>query len=519
MIFGLENFVPQTYEQLGSYTVPQRFTAMRLNVTPRYRVVVDVPSDENNGNNMSDKTVRFYVKRSTKDIMVSGTDASHVVSNASGTNELAGRLNADSVMKALMDLGWGNNPDQGAYNYDVFDRSVWEDRAVDYGMYRTLFWADDQNGLTREQRDDLRNFVSSGTARLKHNLAISSQELVAAHQGMAIVDDQDFVNRVLRARTANQDNPTVGDYDGGRIVGEAVARNTVEIVQATGVAGDDAPMPAVMNLFSDGQTSGIALTAYRYHPDDHTSMSDIAGTATASLTSNVVYMGIDWRHFRRGVAFDGVEGVLRGIVDFFDENNGSVVPVELVSFDAEARGSDVDVFWATSSEQNSDHFLVERADMDATAGAVTSTDGFRTVATVAAAGNTTQRRDYAITDRDLTAGTYLYRLTAVDNDGSKAQLPAVEVVIGEQGSVAITSVTPNPVVTEARVAISLNDATMATVTLVDMNGRTVATLHEGSLTAGTHELDLDASALANGVYTVILTAAGQNAAMTVTVNK
>ena len=95
----------------------------------------------------------------------------------------------------------------------------------------------------------------------------------------------------------------------------------------------------------------------------------------------------------------------------------------------------------------------------------------------------------------------------------------MEVVIGEEGTVAITSVTPNPVVTEARVAISLNEAAQATVTLVDMNGRTVATLHEGSLTAGTHELDLDASALANGVYTVVLNAAGQNAAMTVTVNK
>jgi hypothetical protein len=514
VIFGLTNFVPQTYTDLSGYTVPQRFTAMAINVTPRYRVVVDVPSDENNANNTTTKTVRFYVKRSTKDIMVSGTDASTIVGGTTPTNQIAGRLNADSVMKALKDLGWANNPSTGSYNYDVFDRSAWEGRAVDYGMYRTMFWAEDENGLTREQRDDLRNFISSGTARLKHNLAIASQGLVRQHVGSAIVTDQTFINRELRAQYAAPGTPASPNYDNKRIVGEAVARGTIETVKATTTANDNAPVPALMTLFSDNQTSGIALKAYTYHPSDRTSTVDVAGTATASLTHNVVYMGVDWRHFARTSTFKGVEGVVRGIVDFFDENGGTVVPVELVSFDAKARTSDVDVFWATASEQNADHFRVERSDV--TAG-VTSTDDYATVATVAASGTTTDRRDYAVVDRNVAPGTYLYRLVMADRDGSQSRTPAVQVVIGQEQAAVITSVTPNPVVNESRVVLSLQQPAMTTVTVVDINGRTVATIHDGDLSAGTHELTLDASALANGAYTIVVNADGASTSSTIRV--
>jgi hypothetical protein len=269
-----------------------------------------------------------------------------------------------------------------------------------------------------------------------------------------------------------------------------------------------------MTLFSDNQTSGIALKAYTYHPSDRTSTVDVAGTATASLTHNVVYMGVDWRHFARTSTFKGVEGVVRGIVDFFDENGGTVVPVELVSFDAKARTSDVDVFWATASEQNADHFRVERSDV--TAG-VTSTDDYATVATVAASGTTTDRRDYAVVDRNVAPGTYLYRLVMADRDGSQSRTPAVQVVIGQEQAAVITSVTPNPVVNESRVVLSLQQPAMTTVTVVDINGRTVATIHDGDLSAGTHELTLDASALANGAYTIVVNADGASTSSTIRV--
>ena len=512
--FGLAgaaaNFTPQAYEQLSGYTAPARFTAMQMNVTPRYRVVVMVGSDENNSNNSSEKVYRFYIKRSLMSIMVSADGAGVTLNAGSTAGEIASRLNADSLMENLDALGFYNNPQAMMYSYDVLDRSAWETRAVDYRLYRTLFWSHGQSGLSRSERDDLRNFIDAGSPEEKKNLAIGSQELVWAHRGSTITGDANFVRTILRANAVGSRMPASPDYTDKRIVGRAIARNSVETITSTGYSGDAAPMPALMSLYSDAQTSGIALTAYSYMAGDRQTADSISGVATASLTHNTVYLGVDWRHYKRQGAYTGTERVLRGVIDFFEENGGTVVPVELVSFDAQARNTDVDVFWSTASEQDADHFLVERG----------TETGYVAIATVPAAGTTTERTDYSTTDRNLAPGRYLYRLASVDRDGSTSRTGAVEVVIGGQGtSLSIESIMPNPVVSQSLVTVTLAEAGVATVQLIDLSGRVVATLHNGELAAGSTQLELSAAQLATGTYTLVASSNGQTASMPVTIRK
>jgi len=514
--FGLQGFAPSTYQELSGYTVPSRFAAMALNVTPRYRAVVSVGNDENNSNNQTEKVYRFYIKRSLMSIVVSAEEASTTLGAGSTATQIAGRLNADSLKASLNVLGFFNDPAQVMFSYDVLDRTAWEARAVDYTIYRTLFWSDGDGALSRSERDDLRNFVDAGTPEQKKNLAVGAEDVVRSHQGSTITSDEDFVNRVLRADGVSAQTPATPNYDGKRIVGRAIARNTVETVKATGYAGDASPMPALMRLYNDATTGGIALSAYSYRAGDRQTTDSIAGVATASLTTNVVYVGIDWRHYQRTGAFTGGERVLRGIVDFFEENGGTVVPVELVSFDAKARGTDVDVFWSTASEQNADHFLVERADnAQVTAG----TSEYTVVATVAAGGTTTERRDYAASDRGLAPGVYSYRLASVDRDGSVSRTGDVQVVIGGQLALGIESITPNPVVSTSRVSVSLPQAGRVALRLVDADGRLVAVLHDAELPQGTSSVELSAARLATGVYTLIAEGLGQTAAATVTIAK
>ena len=514
--FGLQNFAPQSYEQLTGYTTPDRFAAMALNVTPRYRAVVSVGNDENNANNMAEKVYRFFIKRSLMSIVVSTENAGTELDGMSGSTEIAGRLNADSLMAAFLDLGFYNDPAGNMLSYDVLDRQAWEARAVDYSIYRTLFWSDGDGALERSERDDIRNFVDAGMPGSKKNLAIGAEDLVREHSGQMITDDENFVNRILRAEAVGASTPAVPDYDGGRIVGRAIARNTVETVEATGYAGDMDPMPALMDLYSDATTGGIALSAYSYMAGDRETTDSIAGVATASLTHNTVYLGIDWRHYARAGAFTGGERVLRGVIDFFEENGGTVVPVELVSFDAKSRGNDVDVFWATASEQDADHFLVERS----AAGMATAGEAvYEAVATVPAAGTTTERQDYAIVDRGLEPGVYSYRLASVDRDGSVSRTGDVQVVIGGGVSLSIESVTPNPVVSQSVVSVSLPQAGMATVRLVDMAGRQVAVIHNGELAQGTNTVNLEAANLATGTYTVVVESMGQTATAPVTIQR
>jgi hypothetical protein len=518
--FGIQGFTPQTYQQLPTYTVPAQFSAMALNVTPRYMIEVSTPNDENNGNNVVSKVARFFIKRALTSIIVSGRFTGTVLGAGSTATEVAGRLNSDSLVKALNDLGFINNPAGQMYSYDLMDRTAWEDRAIDYTIYRTMFWSHDQSAFTRTERDDLRNFVDAGTSQQKKNLAIGSQEPARRHTGTTIAADVNFVNKVLRSSNVAPGTPNSPDYDGKKIVGRAIARNAEETVSKTTYAGDAAPMPALVRLYSDATTPGIALASYSYKKGDRQTTDSIAGSATASLNTNRVFIGVDWRHFARAGAFTGGERVLRGIIDFFEKNGGTVVPVELVNFDAKSRSNDVDVFWATASERNADHFTVERSIVDARAGVEDNGTAWQSVATVAAAGNSTDRRDYSIVDRNLANGLYQYRLSMVDRDGSTARTGVVEVLVGGASDVvAIESVMPNPVRTNSTITLNLASAGKAVVTLVGTDGRTVATIFEGEVPAGYTPVDLAAARVTSGTYTVVANVDGFVATAAVTIVK
>jgi len=498
---------------------------MTMNVTPRYRIEVTTTPDENNGNNTQSKVLRFFIKRAQTHIVVSSRGASTVLNGASTSNDIAGRLNADTLQKALRDLGFINSPGTGIFAYDVFDRAAWEDRAVDYTMYTTMFWSHDQTALTRTERDDIRNFTDAGVPGGKKNLAMSSQEPVKRHVGTSITADQAFVNKVLRALYAAPGTPAVPNYSGKRIVGRALARNTEEMVSATTYPLDAASQPGLMKVYSDATTSGIAQAAYSYKKGDRTTTDSVAGSATASLTANTVYIGIDWRHFARTGAFTGTERVLRGIIDFFETNGGTVVPVELVSFDAKARGTNADVFWATASERDADHFTVERTRMDMGVAGESLQSGngenatWTAVTSVPASGNTTERRDYAVTDRDLMAGTYLYRLVMVDRDGSAEHTGAVEVIIGGAAELTVAGLMPQPATTAAELRLVMPEAALVHIDVVNAAGEIVAVAFDGMLAVGTQGVQLSTADLASGSYTLVVTSEAGRASVPLVVRR
>jgi hypothetical protein len=191
-----------------------------------------------------------------------------------------------------------------------------------------------------------------------------------------------------------------------------------------------------------------------------------------------------------------------------------VVPVELTSFDAKARGNDVDVFWSTASEKNSDRFVVERASVSDA-----GTSEYVQVSTLPAAGNTTERRDYNLTDENLDAGSYLYRLTSVDKDGSSSTSTEVMVTIeGEQAGLWIGEVSPNPVVNSAAVTFGQNVAGDVELKLYSVSGQEIATIFTGML-SGSETVNMTTANVPAGSYTLVLRSGGMVATKTVTVVK
>jgi hypothetical protein len=257
------------------------------------------------------------------------------------------------------------------------------------------------------------------------------------------------------------------------------------------------PRPSLMRIYSDNQTNGLARGAYYYVTRDAGVTDSLMGVANNSLNYNVVFLGVDWRHMPRSAVNSGSERVLRGIIEFIERSNGTVVPVELVSFNAQRAGANVNVAWETASEKNSSHFDVERAAVTAK-----GMEAYTLVQSVAAQGTSTVSKEYSVLDANVsTVSAWSYRLKMVDLDGTSRY--SQEVLVSAEAGTSSLTVSPNPASTTASITVELAGSGMTEVTLVDMNGRTVATIAQADL-SGAQQFKLNTDGIASGSYTVVV---------------
>jgi hypothetical protein len=529
----------QTLRQLGTgYTTPTWMrqavdATMRPNVTPRYLIrayVATFNSDENRFNDTTQAESRFYIRQaSSTRFIVSAVNSGYPHTTTAPItpgylNATVGRLNSDSLRVALDTLGFFsdplNNPNNRPFRYDIFDRSGWEAKTFDYTPYKMVLWSHDQAPMLRTERDQIRRYLASGTNQLKKNFMLSSQSIVTNHIGLNATNDQFFVRRELRAEVSRnnalavQATPFAGGYTPSVVTsgqsfidGVFVQRGLPEIIRATGFVNgtftDPNPLPSMMKIYTDASSKGFARQAFRYRSIESTvAVKDSTmGISTTSPTTNVLFYGVDWRHYGSTGPRTGLQRVLRGSFDHVQFNDGRVTPVELVTFDARRTGSAVTLDWATASEQNSGWYEVERA-------VNTGNElAFERIATIPAAGNSTTRREYNAVDNNVRNGsTYIYRLRMVDRDGTFDYSDEVAVVIGDNGNsaVSISEARPNPVSGIASFDYTLNTSGNVRVELTDMIGRVVSKIFEGNVSAGTHALEVSAESLPAGMYQIVI---------------
>ncbi|SFQ23464.1 hypothetical protein [Hymenobacter arizonensis] len=184
---------------------------------------------------------------------------------------------------------------------------------------------------------------------------------------------------------------------------------------------------------------------------------------------------------------------------------GSPLPVELTSFRGRWTNGAAALNWATATERNSSHFVVERS---------TGRDAaFRAVGQVEAAGNTSSAQAYQLRDADAGAqGVALlyYRLRQVDVDGTQVFSSVISVAVGLPAAAAPRlEVFPNPATEAAAVMVRCpNLAAGGTVLTYSQLGQLVS---QQAVTEAAAPLRLPA--LAPGLYHVVLrNAAGQGVA-------
>ncbi len=125
--------------------------------------------------------------------------------------------------------------------------------------------------------------------------------------------------------------------------------------------------------------------------------------------------------------------------------------------------------------------------------------GWRTIGFREGNGTTTEPQTYSYLDGNLSVGTYKYRLKQIDFDGSFEYSDIVEVEIAPS-VFSLSQNYPNPFNPSTTISYQLPVNRYVTLKVYDILGNEVAALVNEQKTAGTYEIEFDATKLTSGVY-------------------
>jgi hypothetical protein len=150
---------------------------------------------------------------------------------------------------------------------------------------------------------------------------------------------------------------------------------------------------SIPDIGSFATTTNLRLAGW-----NGTEWIDLSGSATASGTIENSTLS--------GTIPAGINITAIGI-----GSTGAPLPVVFSQFEVHAEGCKVQIRWSTAQERNNDYFILER-----------STDGgmFREIARVGATGNSSEPKEYQVTDTDPAEGLNYYRIQQVDMDGKQS---------------------------------------------------------------------------------------------------
>ncbi len=191
-----------------------------------------------------------------------------------------------------------------------------------------------------------------------------------------------------------------------------------------------------------------------------------------------------------GVKFGAnyIEFTVSSFSEFWITSENTFLPLELVSFEAEAFRNDVSLDWTTENEENTSKFIIQR-----------SPDGvqFSPIGTVAAAGTSNATLNYNFLDDEPLQGRSYYRLKMIDIDGTFSHSKTVSVLRDE---FQIVNIYPNPVQDEDITVTLINPFVgEVNIEIIDFMGRVVISQIE-DMSVGNGIVKIPSKSLAPGAY-------------------
>ena len=177
-------------------------------------------------------------------------------------------------------------------------------------------------------------------------------------------------------------------------------------------------------------------------------------------------------------------------IDNISFNPATPVPVELASFTASTIGNDVHLSWNTATEKNNSGFEIERS---------RDNKSFSKIGFVQGHGTTSDSKVYSFVDKSVNSRMY-YRLKQVDYNGAYSYSKTVEAAALLPIEYSLNQNYPNPFNPSTKITYSLPQDNFVSLKVYNILGNEVATLVNEQISAGSHEINFNASNLSSGVY-------------------
>lgn len=212
--------------------------------------------------------------------------------------------------------------------------------------------------------------------------------------------------------------------------------------------------------------------------------------------SNDIYaQNNDWRVYD-SVSVDGhivhkTDDPARGNIFFMPFSQ--YVPVELAAFSLSLVNNSVCLDWSTASEKNNFGFIIDRKKSNSAL--------WTNIGNISGKGTTTQTTNYSFTDIPAENGTYEYRLTQIDFNGTIKVIATQSIAFdGNSVTYELMQNYPNPFNPSTTITYAISQNTQVNLTIFDIVGNKITTLVDELQNAGSYSINFNGDNLVSGVY-------------------
>lgn len=164
----------------------------------------------------------------------------------------------------------------------------------------------------------------------------------------------------------------------------------------------------------------------------------------------------------------------------------TILPIELLSFEANKNEEQIFLNWETSSAQNFSHFSIEKI----------INQNWESIGRVEGAESTLEKQSYAFTDRSPSIGSNHYRLKQIDLD-AKEEYSKTVVVNFDNRKTETALIYPNP--SGNYIIVDEVESDLNEIEIYDNYGRDLTNQTKGHRISK-HKISIDLSGLTPGVY-------------------